>query len=157
MGRFRMMLGETLAPNLYIEDVRSGGQSVFDSGFDIGAQTPSAVQVALRSGASVIEGTVLDENRKPVANAAVALVPPAPSRQNRARYRTATTNESGKFTIGSVGPGEYKMFAWRDVPAGAYFNSWFLARYEEMGVPVQVSGRNATVTVELTPMVPSVN
>jgi hypothetical protein len=148
-GRFRAVPGAGLPRNLYIEDVRSGGQSVFDAGFDVGTAEP--VEVLLRSGTSTVSGTVIDDAGKPVVNAVVALVPPLASRQNLARFRDTYANADGKFSIPGLAPGEYKLFAW---PNGSFYgaasNAAFLSRFEEKGVLVTISGKSATVTVELT-------
>jgi hypothetical protein len=149
MGRFRLMLGSGLSPDLYIEDVRQAGQSVFDAGFVIAHDSPSPIQVSLRSGAGTVEGAVLDASKKPVSGATVALIPPAASRQNRARYQTATSDASGRFLIRNVIPGDYKVFAWPDVAGGAYFNARFLSRHEERGRAVHV-GQSSTTTVDIS-------
>jgi hypothetical protein len=148
IGRFHLMLGNGLSPDLYIEDVRQSGQSVFDAGFVMTRDTPAPLQVSLRSGAGTVEGTVLDASKKPVGGASIALIPPASSRQNRARYQTATSDATGRFFIRNVIPGDYKIFAWPDVDGGAYFNARFLSRYEERGRSIHV-GQGSTTRIEI--------
>jgi hypothetical protein len=157
VGLFRVMTG-ALPRNLYVADVRSGGRSVFDSGFDVGTDAPPPIEVALRSGSGSISGTVIDGNGKAVPGAVVALVPALPYRQNRARFHAGAADVSGRFSIGSVAPGEYQLFAFSAaietesavIPNGAYFSSAFLARFEEKGVAVIISGQAPAVTTELT-------
>ena len=147
-GRFRLMPGAGLPPDLYIEDIRQSGQSVFDVGFVVGREAPPPLQVLLRSGAATIEGTVYDTSKKPVSGATVGLIPPVSSRGNRARYQTAISDATGHFLIRNVIPGEYQIFAWPDIPDGAYFNARFLSRYEDRARTVQV-GRTSTTTVDV--------
>jgi hypothetical protein len=149
IGRFRVMIGEGLAPDLYVEDVRQGPASVFDSGFDVGVEPPAGLHVLLRSGAGRIEGVVEDATKKPIVGVSVVLIPSEPRRQNRTLYRTATSDASGRYTIGGVTPGLYKLFAWPNIPSGAYFNSRFLDPYEEKGKTVNV-GASSTMTVDLS-------
>jgi Carboxypeptidase regulatory-like domain len=87
---------------------------------------------------------VKDAQGKALANATVVVVPPPDRRQNRALYRTATTDATGSFAIRSLAPGNYKVFAWQNVTNGAYYNPRFLEKYEDRGQPVNLDSR-ATV------------
>jgi hypothetical protein len=79
--------------------------------------------------------------RLPVAaGITVVLVPPAQRRQNPARYRIASTDVLGAFTIGGIPPGSYKLFAWENAPTGAYLNADVMKAYEERGTTIDVSG-----------------
>ena len=64
-------------------------------------------------------------------------------------YHTATSDSTGHFTMRSVAPGSYKLFAWQSVPAGVYYNAMFLAKFEERGRIVAVTER-ATATEQVT-------
>jgi hypothetical protein len=149
-GVWRVDPGTGLPPNLYIEDVRQNAASVFDGGFEVGPKAPDPLLVTFRSGAGTVEGTVQDNVGKAVPGATVALVPPQAQRQNRARYRTATADAEGKFTIGNVAPGSFRLFAWAQaVPGGAYYNAAFLAKFEDRGRPVSVT-QGGTVSQQIT-------
>src|SRR5207247_2155302 len=129
------------------------GASVFDSGFDITSKVPPPLQIAVSSGAATVTGIVqtsIDNvPRKPVAGATIALVPEIRRRQNRALYLSATTDATGRFTIHNIAPGDYKLFAWESIPATAFQNSGFVAKFEDQGVVVHV-GQNTAATVDLT-------
>ena len=60
-------------------------------------------------------------------------------------YFTATSDQTGQFTLNNVPPGSYKLFAWEDIPAGAYQYPDFLRRYEDLGQVVTVTP-NGTIT-----------
>ena len=53
-----------------------------------------------------------------------------------------------------VPTGQYKLFAWTNAPEGAWTNSEFLEKYEELGTAVNVrSGmRSADSVVNLIPI-----
>jgi len=138
-GHFRVWIPGALPSGFYVADVRQGAISVFDSGFDIGGNTPPPLQVILKSGAASFEGTILDTANKPLGGASVVLVPNVLRRQNRMLYRTAVSDRTGHFTIGGIVPGDYKAFAWESVPPGAYYNAGFLAKHEDDGRPVNLS------------------
>ena len=145
-----MELSPGLPPDLYVADIRQAAASVFDDGIDVPSQAPPALQVMLRSGAATVEGTVQDATGRPVAGATVVLMPAQNRRQNRVLYNTATSDPTGKFTIRSVGPGGFKLFAWQQrIAGGAYYSPLFMAKYEDRGRAVTVT-EGVTVTQQLT-------
>lgn len=77
------------------------------------------------------------------------MIPPENRRQNRMLYWTAPTDADGKFSIPDVAPGNYKVFAWLNLPAGTYLNPRFVAKYEASGRAITVSPSTALNT-ELT-------
>lgn len=129
-GRFRVMM-EQAPTGLYVDEVRQNNLSVYDSGFDVGADSPMPIQVMMKSGATTVEG------KANVPGATIALIPTT-RRQNFALYNGTIADPLGNFMIRGVAPGEYKLFAWDNAPPGAYYNSAFLARYDERGQPVHV-------------------
>lgn len=120
-----------LSPNMYVEDVRQNGTSVYDSGFDVGVEPPTPVQILVKSGAGSVEGLAQ-------AGAIVALIP-ASRRANHALYYGATADGTGAFGMRGVAPGEYKIIAWDSIPAGAYLNADFLKKYEDSGNSITVT------------------
>jgi hypothetical protein len=149
-GIWRIDPGTGLPPELYIEDVRQNAASVFDDGFEVGSKPPSPIQVTFRSGAGTVTGTALDSTGKPVAGATVVLAPAQARRQNRALYRTATADADGKFSIRSVAPGSFRLFAWQQpVTGGAYYNAAFLAKVEDRSRPVTMT-QGGTVSQQIT-------
>lgn len=153
-GRYRVEMGSALPPDLYLADVRQGGVSVFDSGFEAGREAPAPLQVMVRSGARAVEGTVKDAKGKPVEGATAVLIPPKEARQNHARYYTGKSDASGHFKIQGVAPGNYSLFSWQNMPDGAYFNDRFVSRNEDAGRRVSVVQASATAA-DIT-LIPSI-
>ena len=147
--RYRVELGAGLPPDIYVSDVRQGAISVFETGLEIGKEAPAAIQVVLRSGAGIVEGVVRDGAGKPVPNATVVVIPPDPRRENRALYKTATSDGTGRFTVRGIAPGSYKIFSWRSAAGGEFYNSRFLSKYEFRGKSVNIT-QGGTVTESLT-------
>ena len=146
-GHFRIM-APSLPAGIFVSDVMQGS-SVYDAGFDIMAEPPNPLQIILRSGAATVEGTAKNAGGRGMARAVVVLIPPEGRRQNRMLYHTATTDASGHFTIRSVAPGTYKVFAWENAPESAYYNPAFISKYEDRGQPITVA-QNSSVRVDLT-------
>jgi hypothetical protein len=53
-------------------------------------------------------------------------------------YKNVTTDQYGLFTVKNLDPGEYKVFAWEDVEAGAYMDPEFVKPMEGHGESVTI-------------------
>ena len=147
--RYRLEMGAGLPPDLYVADVFLSGASVFDSGIDVGKEPPGQLQVMLRSGAGIVEGVVRDGTGKAVSNATVVVIPPDARRDNRALYKTGTSDATGKFVVRGIAPGGYKVFAFQGIAGGEFYNSRFLSKYEFRGKSINVA-QGSTVNESLT-------
>jgi hypothetical protein len=127
-----------LPATAYVADIRQGGTSVMDNGF-VHDQSAAPVQIVVDANGATLQGTVVNSDGKPAANATVVLVPPQARRQNALLYKNVTTNETGSFTLRGVPPGPYTIFAWESVPPGAWQNAEFISRYEARGQQISLS------------------
>ena len=152
--RYHLEMAAGLPPDLYLSDVRLGAISVFDTGLDVGKEQPGALQVFLRSGAGIVEGVVRDGSGKAVPNATVVVVPPDTRRDNRALYKTSTSDATGRFVVRSITPGGYKVFAFQGIAGGEFYNSRFLSKYEFRGKSINIA-QGATLTESLTVIDPN--
>jgi hypothetical protein len=140
-GRYILGFANPLEPpGAYVADIRQAGNSVFDTGITVGVEPPEPLEIAVRSEGLSLAGTVLDPALlNPVARATVVLVPAGNSRRtNFALYRTTTSLQDGTFSLHGIAPGEYKVFAWETVTAGAWENEEFLRRFEDRGTTVRL-------------------
>jgi hypothetical protein len=80
--------------------------------------------------------------------AAVVLVPDKTRRHRPDQYRVVTSAADGKFSIGGIPPGEYKLFAWDSIEANAWVNSDVMANYEEFGAAATV-GAGAKLSAQV--------
>lgn len=127
-------------PDLAIKDVLQGRVSIFEDGLTLKEKPPEPLHVVLGSGGGAIEATLL-----PAAEAwmdvGVALVPDPPLRENHRLYREQALVLRNEIDVGwdEIPPGRYRIFAIRNMPAGAALNGGYLSRYEAYGVSVTVS------------------
>jgi hypothetical protein len=143
-------------PGFYVADILIGSRSVFAEGvIRIGPDPIEPVEVVLAEGGGSVEGIVGSIVSRDVLNLSrVVLVPDPPRRNNLLLYESQRpASNSGEFFFGTVPPGNYKVFAFTNLPAGDPERSEeFLARFENFGVPVTVlEGQTVHVQVDLIP------
>jgi len=133
---------EELPAGYYLADIRHGGRSISEDGvIEIFNQSPEPFEVVIGRGGGQVTGKVegLPEGLKlqEYSSARVVLVPA--KRRNLMLYQVAALSEDGYFSFSYVAPGEYKVFALKNLPDGAEKSSEFLSRYEALGTSVTVS------------------
>lgn len=139
--------------NAYVKSIRLGNADVLADGLHLSNTAPDArLQIVLATG-SKLEGTVTNDRQEVSANSRVALVPDYAFRRRADLYRSGTTDSSGKFRIQGVPPGNYKIFAWEDIPDGAWQDEETLRAYEGRGKAVRV-GEGGQSTVDLVVIPP---
>jgi hypothetical protein len=137
--------------NSYIKSVHLGRTDVLN-GLTLSGPVPESLEVVLSTTPGEINGTVVDSERNPAAGVEVVLIPNR-ERSRTDLYRTATSDQTGRFILRTIIPGEYKVFAWEDLEPFAYNDPDFLSKYEERGAPVTVS-ESAKSTIE-TKIIPA--
>jgi len=122
----------------YLKD--AGPVDLLDTGVMIAHdRAVPALDFNLSPGAARLEGTVL-HGQQAAAAATVVLVPEG-NRKAHFRYRHATTDQSGRFSMISVIPGDYKVFAFEDSEDNDYLNPEFLQPFEPRGESVHLEDR----------------
>jgi protocatechuate 3,4-dioxygenase beta subunit len=136
--------------NAYLKSVRVGDQEAAGRKIDT-EHLSGPVTVVVGADFGRVDGTVTDDAGKPVSNANVTLIPDQSLSDWRDRFRNGSTNTAGKFTLNSVQPGEYRVFAWVGAEPGAPQSADFRKPYEERGAPVKVEA-NGRQSVDLKPI-----
>jgi hypothetical protein len=148
----KVMAGEYLVnlmglpKDFYIKSVRLGEQEVLESGFTVeSGGGPGALEVVLSASAGQVGGVVLDEDEKPLAGATVVLLPEPERRKYEHLIKTTTCDQNGRFTLEGISPGEYKLFAWKEVETGAWQDPDFMTPIEKHGeeVTIREAGRES--------------
>ena len=137
-----MVLGGIPA-NAYVEDIRQGGRSVYDEGFIL-SNPPIPIEVSVNTSGVLVRGVVENSDHKPVPRVMVVLVPPENLRQNPGRYRTAVSDDAGKFEIPNVATGNYTAFAWEGALPTSWENAKFIAKYQDQGKILNVQPNGQT-------------
>src|SRR4026208_512877 len=132
--------------DLYISGMRQGGLDIRNEGTIDVRTSMLPLEIRLSSGAGSIRGVVDALGSSVASNAEVVLVPQFSRRQNVMFYDRTRIDDKGQFTFQGIAPGEYKVFAFEQLPDTAERNPAFIARYETLGQTVIV---NASTTAEI--------
>jgi hypothetical protein len=62
-------------------------------------------------------------------------------------YKRVTTDDDGRYVVSDVAPGEYELYAWERIEAGAEYSAEFLRGHEGRAIVIRP---NAAATVSLT-------
>jgi hypothetical protein len=109
-----------------------------------------AAPLELRIGFSVgrVSGTVRGLDGTLASGSTVALIPDEPRHQRSDFYFTATSDLNGAFAFNNVPEGNYRLFAWDEIPTGAYQSSEFISRFEGRGSAVRIEN-GTTINTQL--------
>jgi Carboxypeptidase regulatory-like domain len=144
-GDYRLKVN---APGLkgYVKSARFGAINALDPPFHIGGPGQFDIIIGLNGGS--LEGTILEDSQKPFPGATAVLVPDPPRRHRFDLYYPTNSDTSGRLHLDGVAPGDYRLFAWQDVPADAWQDPDFLRLYEDRGRAVHI-GEGGREKVEL--------
>jgi hypothetical protein len=140
---------DKLPQGMYVKSVMFGPVDALTAGLHIDSRTTEKVQLVLSSNAGALEGLVRDNLRNVVPRARVVLVPDPARRQRADLYQSASTDESGRFQLQGIPPGDYLLFAWEDIENDLWQDSEFIKRNEPSGKPVHII-ENGRETIETT-------
>lgn len=151
-GRFATHLG----PGWYEVEVSAGGDLIAKSmrteqadvrrdGLIVTGSGKQSLEIVLAHDGAAIAGVARDKDGQPVPGATVVLIPAPALRQQHDLYAQTTTDQYGHYSLQTLAPGEYKLFAWSDVEDGIWFDPDFLKDVESSGrlVTLEAKGHEA--------------
>jgi len=123
----------------YVKELRFDNQDALNSTIQItgDASAGPAIDVLLSPNVAQIDGIVSDDRNRALPGVQVVLVP----NQNRDRadlFKSATSDQAGRYNMRDVAPGDYKLFAWESLDGSEFFDADFLKQYEVLGKSVHV-------------------
>lgn len=132
----------------YLKSVRRGNEEFLDRELPV-LRDVTGLELVLSPRGGRVEGQVLSEENLPASGVTVVVVPERRFRHQRSRYRTATTDAMGRFTVRGIRPGDYTVFSWDNDEGEVWMDPSFLAMFEGQGQKVGLSEGGAQ-TVQLT-------
>src|SRR5262249_17986297 len=108
-GEYRVVL-EDLPKGAYVSSIRYGADDVLNGPLSIDARSSDRLHIVVSMSGGTLDGIVFSKSREALGNGAVTLVPDASHRERADLYRKATTDETGRFHLEGIPPGEYSLF-----------------------------------------------
>jgi hypothetical protein len=133
----------------YMKSIRFGDAEVQEGRIDL-TQGSGAVTVLLGTDVGELEGSVKKSNGDPAVRVRITLIAYGAHLGRGDLSRSGFTDEQGKFHLRNVAPGEYKLFAWEDVPIDAPQDPEFRKPFEKQFVAVKMEPNGHQTAVELT-------
>jgi Carboxypeptidase regulatory-like domain len=134
--RLKIRIG---GPSAYIKSARYGSIDALNAPFHIGG--PGELQISVSQNSASLDGFVGDDSQRPIENATVVLVPNPPRRDQLELYYSTASDVSGRVHFDGIAPGDYRVFAWEDVPADAWQDPDFIRSFEDRAAPVHLDER----------------
>ena len=126
-----------LPQGFFLDDIRLGDRDVSTEIIPILAPQSDQMNIRLSAKSGRVYGVVVDSISKPVANAAVVLVPVNESHRPD-RYKTTIARSDGRFEIEGIAPGDYTAFSWETLEDYSWFDPNVVRQFEGKGKPVRV-------------------
>jgi Carboxypeptidase regulatory-like domain len=125
-------VGINRVTGVYLKSVRMGDKQLTDRRIDLASKLEPLV-VVLGADVGEVEGSVQNAKGDPVDAIAYG------DHSNRRDLNRFTfTDQKGEFKIKDVPPGDYKVFAWEDVPVGAPQDPEFRKPFEKEATPLRM-------------------
>lgn len=153
-GEYRIViLG--MPQGYFIKEARFGGADVLNQPFRFNSSSQTAqLEIVISPNSGQLTGIVLDEKRQPVAGVQAALIPDR-GRSRAELYKTAITDEAGRFTMTAIPTGDYKLFAWEGIEPNSWFDPDVVQRSETKAQAVHIYELSKeTVEARLIPATP---
>src|SRR5262249_20677777 len=138
-----------LPSGTYLKSIRFGAADLTDGLLHLDPRSRDRIEIVLSTNVGALEGIVTDKDRRPLANTMVAIVPDAALRQRLDLYKSATTDESGRFRLEGIAPADYLIFAWEEIEGRLWLDPDFIGRNAAGGRRIRVIERSRE-NVELT-------
>jgi hypothetical protein len=113
----------------FTSKVLVGGHDVLDTGLRM-TQATGPIEIIISRNGATVEGTALDAEKKPFANAEVVAVPADPKLRKRFDLmQKAEADQQGRFKLRGVRPGEYTVMALEDPEEQPFLEDEFLKQH----------------------------
>jgi protocatechuate 3,4-dioxygenase beta subunit len=144
-GKYRFVV-QRLPQGTYVRSVSIQGQDITP-----GAAINSAaagVEIALGADAPEVGGTVLDDEKRPLPDASVVLVPESSKTGQYWLFHVTSSDQNGAFAFRNVIPGQYIAYAFTNAEDGAWHDPDFLKQSAGKGTSIKLTeGSRETIQV----------
>jgi hypothetical protein len=132
---------------VFLKEARLEGADVLNSPLRFSGNTNSGLDIVIAVGGGQIVGVLNDARSQALPSTRVVLIPDR-ARYRSDLYRTAATDQTGRFAFNGIAPGDYKVFSWESVEDNGWFDPEVLVRAEGRGRSVHVT-ETSTETIDV--------
>lgn len=150
-GRYRLGV-MPLPKGAYVKSARYGPEDVTRAPLQIGGRAaPLEIDISLKG--ATLAGALSGDNGEPLSGVQVTAWPKIPNLGDSALgVKSASTDQSGVFSIAGLPPGEYYVAAWEEIDSGLRTYPDFLAKFTDRAAAVKLDeGSQASVAIRLIP------
>jgi protocatechuate 3,4-dioxygenase beta subunit len=145
-GHYTIWSIDSLPKELFVQEVKFGGQEIPGDEFDVTAATRAQLEIVLGRNAGKITGAVLNAEGKAASGSTITLIPDS----SKAWPLKCRADDDGNFSFHSLRPGKYRIFAWEEIDNDLWQDPDFLRTYEPHSTLVTVgAGENPAVQARL--------
>jgi hypothetical protein len=124
-----------LPQDYYVVQARAGAYDALSAGIQVSSSL-APLEFWVSGGGATLEGAVDVGSNPTFVGAEVVLVPQDARRQDL--YKVASADQYGRFSMRGIAPGRYSIYAWEDLPSGAYLDPLFVNQYRDRGSAVDI-------------------
>lgn len=127
--------------DFYVKELRYDRADAMNNPVEVSrrASDSATMEIVISRNVAEVDGVIVDDRMQPVPGVQALLIPDGANRTRTELYRTATTDQTGRFTMRGVAPGDYKLFAWEALENYGYFDPDVMRRSESLGKAVHVA------------------
>lgn len=149
-GEYSVGVGP-LRPGMYVKEARLGLTDILSQPFRFSGRETGNLEVVLSPNVASLEGIVTDNRSSTAPGAQVVLIPKG-SGHRTDLFKTAVTDQDGRFALTNVAPGDYTLYAWEAIEPNRWFDSDFVKADEQYAQPVRLTeSSRQDVTLKVIP------
>jgi len=135
-------------PDMYLKSATDGRQDVLEKGFS--TSSSRRLDLVFATGAKVA-GTIASTDNNPEPGVTVVLAPEKRFAFLADPFRTATTDQNGRYQIQGLRPGSYRVYAFEHLEPGAYEDEDWLKGFADRAQTLRISEATQE-TLDLKPI-----
>ena len=150
--KYRIMV--TPGAAAYVKSITAGGQNILDTGIDLSSGGVGPMEVLLSTKIATVNGMVEKQKQDDAPGSVVIAIVGANSEltllsTSSGQSALARVDESGKFSIANLPPGEYKLIAFEEVDLATASDSEFLKKFADRAATVKIGeGESKSATLK---------